>query len=156
MDEALGLGANMTVDDEIRASDRDRERVVEVLGEQTSQGRLTLTEFEERTARVYTARTWHELRALINDLPVRVSFGDGGSEPRPATQPRPDPLPGPVWRPARDLLPYLPYVLLGVAAMAVAFRLPAAAIVIPLLIVGRVVRGGSLRTLRHRRHHHHH
>lgn len=130
-----------------------------MLSEQTSQGRLTLTEFEERSARVYTARTWQELRALINDLPVRVSFDDEVSDPRLVTPAAAGPGSGPVsaWQAARGLLPYLPYLVLAVIALAVSFRLPVAAIAIPLLIVGRVVRGGSLRSPRdHHRHHHHH
>lgn len=130
-----------------------------MLSEQTSQGRLTLTEFEERTALAYAAATWQELRALLRDLPVRVSFDDEVSDPRLATPAGPGPGSGPgsAWQAARLLLPYLPYVLLAVIALAVSFRLPVAAIAIPLLIVGRVVRGGSLRSPRdHHRHHHHH
>lgn len=144
----------MTIGDETRASDRDRARVVEVLSDQTSQGRLTLTEFEERTAQAYAARTWDELQILVKDLPVRVSFGDEVADLRSVAPAGTGPGPDSAWQAARRLLPYLPYLLLAVAALALAFRLPVAAIVIPILIVGRVVRGGSFRTPRGHRHHH--
>lgn len=67
----------MAVDQPIRASDDDRDRVVGILREQTAQGRLTFEEFEERIDRAYTARTWDELRALTEDLPVQVAFAAG-------------------------------------------------------------------------------
>jgi hypothetical protein len=61
-------------DGSIRASDDDRERVVAVLREAYSEGRLTLDEFEERTSVAYAARTWGELRELTVDLPSRPTF----------------------------------------------------------------------------------
>lgn len=60
--------------DETRASDADRERVVEALREQTAIGRLTLEELEERSGAAYAARTWDDLRPLLADLPVEVRF----------------------------------------------------------------------------------
>ncbi|MQA86961.1 MAG: DUF1707 domain-containing protein [Streptosporangiales bacterium] len=53
-----------------RASDLDREGVVERLREATAEGRLDLTEFEERMAAAYRARTYGELAPLTEDLPV--------------------------------------------------------------------------------------
>lgn len=53
-----------------RASDADRERVVEVLRDATSDGRLDLDEFEERMTAAYRARTYGELRPLTDDLPT--------------------------------------------------------------------------------------
>jgi hypothetical protein len=61
-------------DGSIRASDDDRERVVAVLREAYSEGRLTLDEFEDRTSAAYAARTWGELRELTVDLPSRPAF----------------------------------------------------------------------------------
>lgn len=56
--------------DAMRASDRDRERVVQALQEQVGEGRLTLVEFEERSGQAYDAKTVGELRKLTDDLPV--------------------------------------------------------------------------------------
>lgn len=54
----------------IRASDADRERVVEILRRGHVDGRLTLAELEERSATAYAARTWDELAPLTADLPA--------------------------------------------------------------------------------------
>jgi len=62
------------IDGSIRASDNDREMVVAVLREAYTEGRLTLDEFEERTAAAYAARTWGQLRELTSDLPVAPVF----------------------------------------------------------------------------------
>jgi hypothetical protein len=43
----------MTTDHSIRASDQDREQVVEILRGQYTEGRLTLEEFDERTSAAY-------------------------------------------------------------------------------------------------------
>jgi hypothetical protein len=64
----------MTTSGSMRASDADRERVVEVLREQTELGRLTLEEHQERTGAAYTAATWQDLNALTQDLPVEMMF----------------------------------------------------------------------------------
>src|ERR1700730_10439412 len=59
----------------IRASDRERESVVDVLRDAFTDGRLTLEEFEERTSAAYAARTWGDLRELTGDLPVEPVLG---------------------------------------------------------------------------------
>src|SRR4051794_970171 len=53
-----------------RASDSERERVVGRLRIGAEEGRLTIDELDERTARAYVARTRGELAELIEDLPV--------------------------------------------------------------------------------------
>ena len=53
----------------VRASDADRERVVELLRGHSVDGRLTLEEFAERMSRAYEARTQEELEDLMRDLP---------------------------------------------------------------------------------------
>lgn len=55
----------------IRASDADREGVVTILREAFGEGRLTLDEFEERTAAAYASRTYGDLLDLTADLPVQ-------------------------------------------------------------------------------------
>jgi hypothetical protein len=54
---------------DIRASDADRDAVVERLRRAMSQGRLTVAEFDERAAAAYTAKTHGELAELTRDLP---------------------------------------------------------------------------------------
>jgi hypothetical protein len=57
----------------MRASDADREAVVEVLRDAVAHGRLTFEEFEERTAQAYGAKTFGELQPLTTDLPAGVA-----------------------------------------------------------------------------------
>lgn len=58
------------MDPHIRASDPDRERVVEALQRHSAAGRLTLDEFDQRSAAAYAARTIGDLHAIIADLPT--------------------------------------------------------------------------------------
>jgi Domain of unknown function (DUF1707)/Cell wall-active antibiotics response 4TMS YvqF len=66
---------------DLRAADSDRERVIVLLGEALSDGRLSNEEHSERTSTALTARTLGELAALTGDLaapehqPVQL---DGG------------------------------------------------------------------------------
>lgn len=53
----------------IRASDDEREQVVQLLSEHATTGRLTLAELEERIGLAYEATTRDDLSALIADLP---------------------------------------------------------------------------------------
>ncbi|MGC9436439.1 DUF1707 SHOCT-like domain-containing protein [Streptomyces sp. WG5] len=55
---------------ELRASDADRERVAEVLREALAEGRLDMTEFQERLDTTYNARTYGELAPITRDLPA--------------------------------------------------------------------------------------
>jgi hypothetical protein len=54
---------------EVRASDAEREAVVEQLREASVEGRLTLAELTDRTEAAYTATTHAELALLTQDLP---------------------------------------------------------------------------------------
>ncbi|MGV9233001.1 DUF1707 SHOCT-like domain-containing protein [Streptomyces nigra] len=60
---------------ELRASDRDRERVAEVLRDALAEGRLDMEEFEERLDATYRARTYGELEPLTRDLPAGTAPG---------------------------------------------------------------------------------
>ncbi|MFI6014804.1 DUF1707 domain-containing protein [Streptomyces sp. NPDC051243] len=53
----------------LRASDRDRDRVVDVLNSAAGDGRLTIEELGERVTAALTARTLGELAELTVDLP---------------------------------------------------------------------------------------
>jgi hypothetical protein len=57
----------------IRASDADRERVVEILRQHNVEGRITSEEFDERMSAAYEARTIGELTVLTHDLPVDLA-----------------------------------------------------------------------------------
>jgi hypothetical protein len=70
--------------DHIRASDHDRDAVVTTLRDAYTEGRLTLEEFQERTATAYDGRTWGDLRELTTDLPVQPVLG---SDLPPEAQP---------------------------------------------------------------------
>ena len=59
----------------IRASDKERESVVDVLRDAYTDGRLTLEEFDERTSSAYASKTWADLRELTADLPVEPVLG---------------------------------------------------------------------------------
>src|SRR2546430_1391175 len=56
-------------DPSMRASDAERERVVEALRRHATAGRLSVAELEERSASAYDARTLAELAPLLADLP---------------------------------------------------------------------------------------
>jgi hypothetical protein len=72
----------------LRASDADRERVVEQLRQHHVEGRLTVEELSERTERAYAARTLGDLDALATDLPsIRRPAGSGGAGAAPARLP---------------------------------------------------------------------
>ncbi len=53
----------------MRASDADRDQLVDVLKTAFSEGRLTQDEYTARMEQAYTAKTYGELRALVADLP---------------------------------------------------------------------------------------
>ena len=56
-------------DPNLRAADADRERVAERLRKSHAEGRLDLTEFQQRLERCYEAKTFGELAELVTDLP---------------------------------------------------------------------------------------
>ncbi len=68
----------------MRAGDRDRQRVVELLGRHLGEGRLTVEEFDERVVKAHAAVHLDELPALTADLPVEPA----PSPPPPERRPR--------------------------------------------------------------------
>jgi DUF1707 SHOCT-like domain len=72
----------------IRASDQERESVVDVLRDAYTDGRLTLDEFEERTSAAYAAKTWADLGELTADLPAEPLLGADLNRQRQAGQPQ--------------------------------------------------------------------
>ncbi len=57
---------------ETRASDAEREAVVQRLLRAVRDGRLSLDEFDERAAAAYAAKTHGELEHLTRDLPASL------------------------------------------------------------------------------------
>ena len=64
----------------MRAGDVDRTKVVETLGRHLADGRLTVAEFDERTAQAHAAVYLDQLPPLLADLP---------GDPKPAPMPPP-------------------------------------------------------------------
>ena len=73
----------------MRAGDVDRQQVVELLGKHFGEGRLTVTEFDERVTSAHAAVHLDELPALVADLPR-------DPEPRRRAVRHPAPVPGPL------------------------------------------------------------
>jgi hypothetical protein len=86
---------------DVRASDADRQRVVDLLRTHTAEGRLTLDEFEERVGEALAAKTRDELRLVLRELPA----------PEPPAPARRSPAPR-----RRLQVPTLPMVVLLVVA----------------------------------------
>ena len=109
----------------IRASDKERDSVVDVLRDAYTDGRLTLEEFEERTSAAYASKTWTDLRELTGDLPVEPVLGadlpQWRQRPVPAAQQVvpsvPRPRNGGRDRPLGRLLPVI-FVWIMIAAAA--------------------------------------
>ena len=120
----------MTDDGGIRASDADREHVVEILREAYSTGRLSLEEFDDRTTAAFAAKTWGGLRSLTRDLPQQARLEVPPPEPE-VKQARDRALPV-ASSPGRRLSPMLPILViwLGIALTA---RQPYA--FIPVLVI---------------------
>ena len=96
------------MDDHIRVSDADRERVTARLRENFAEGRLTPDELDERISAALTAKTFGDLRPVMADLPGPVP-----APPRPAPPPRPaGPPPWVAHRRGPRLMPLLMLVAL--------------------------------------------
>ncbi len=98
------------MDDRIRTSDADRERVTARLRDHFAEGRLTREELDERISAALNARTFGDLRRVLADLPEpgplapqRVPLASAG-RPYPAA-----------FRRGPRLLPLIALVLLGLA-----------------------------------------
>ncbi|MGH3329339.1 MAG: DUF1707 SHOCT-like domain-containing protein [Streptomycetales bacterium] len=72
---------------QMRASDADRDRVADLLGEALAEGRLTSQEHGERIDRAYAARTLGELEPLTRDLPATARGARPSDPGLPAARP---------------------------------------------------------------------
>jgi hypothetical protein len=71
------------MDDRIRISDADRERITERLREHFADGRLSADELEERITAALSAKTYGDLRRLMADLPDAAPVPPRQWEPPP-------------------------------------------------------------------------
>lgn len=126
----------MAPDSTTRASDRDRDTVVRLLGEQAALGRLTPAELDQRTDAALTARTCGELHALTVDLPV---------EPSPHTEHAEHPEPRRRWL-SRCLACLAPLALMVLAGNLGAAAPVAALVGIVLCVAIGAKTAGSLPT----------
>lgn len=69
---------------EQRASDADRDTAVDILCAAAADGRITMTELDERAGSALTARTCAELARLVADL-IGPRAGAASPGPPPAT-----------------------------------------------------------------------
>ncbi len=104
------------MDDRIRASEADRERVTARLREHFAEGRLTADELDERITAALSAKTLGDLRAIMTDLPEPAAVPQAG----PPGPPQRAAYRGPARRRGPRLLP------LALVALAVALVLPGA------------------------------
>jgi hypothetical protein len=72
------------VDDRIRISDADRDRVTARLRDHFAEGRLTSDELDERVTAALNAKTFGELRRVMADLPGPALAPPGAPPPRTA------------------------------------------------------------------------
>lgn len=137
----------------IRASDSDRENVVEILRAAYADGRLTLDEFDDRTTAAYGAKTWGELRELTRDLPAGAGLAAAAARGRgrPAAPMGSLPAGTAPLRPARapSMFPVLPLVILFLvlagAGHTSALIIPAIVILAVCMRMGRCGRRGGQR-----------
>ena len=163
------------MDEHIRASDADRDRVTARLQEHFAAGRLTREELDERVAAVLHAKTFGELRPPLADLPEPVPAPHAALAQRAAAAQRGG-RPWPARRHHHGLAPL--FLLLLVAALvlspagwlALAFFKVVLIFWLVLMLAGVLVAGRIRRRLRRdwqaghgpRRgggpssHHHHH
>jgi hypothetical protein len=106
----------------VRAADTDREATTERLRQNHAEGRIDVTEFQDRLDRTYQARTIGELQQLVNDLPRDPQPGRGRGLPL-----------RPLWA-----LPWVGLLLVAVAISAVGgHHHPGLWVLIPLFFLAR-------------------
>jgi hypothetical protein len=133
----------------IRASDQEREIVVDVLRDAYTDGRITLEEFEDRTSAAYASKTWADLRELTSDLPVEPVLGADLPQRLPPARPVaqvmptvPQPRHGGRNRPMGRLLPVIFAWIMIAAAAGSPDTAAALSVVFICLLACRVGYGG--------------
>jgi hypothetical protein len=139
---AQGQGKNVSADfPEVRASDKDRDRVIDLLRDAAGDGRLTADEFDERVEAALSSRTLGELAALTADLvagPARA----GEAAPQAEDEIRIDQRGGSVHRTGRWVVPRR--LKLRPSWCDVMLDFTEAVIVDDTLVIDMNMRGGTL------------
>src|SRR5262249_27784647 len=104
-------GEDKAMDDRIRVSDADRDRVTARLREQFGEGRLTQDELDGRISAALNAKTFGDLRRVMVDLPEPAPVPPRTVPSHPWAGP-PHPWAGPHWIARRRGPRLLPLVLL--------------------------------------------
>jgi hypothetical protein len=102
------------MDDRIRVSDADRDRVAAQLRDHFAEGRLTQDELDERVSATLNAKTFGDLRPIMADLP-----GPGPAPVLPPAGQRPQ-WATPPWAVRRYRPSILPLILLALVIAALA------------------------------------
>jgi hypothetical protein len=107
------------MDDRIRISDADRERVTARLREHYAEGRLTSEELDERVTATLNAKTYGELRRVLADMPEsdQVAAPGGPVPPRGGTFPSWAGQPRFVYRRGPRLFPLVLFALILAIAL---------------------------------------
>lgn len=103
------------MDDRIRISDADRDRVAARLRDHFAEGRLTADELDERISATLNAKTFGDLRSVMADLPEAVPFTPQAQPFTPQAEPF-TPRIAPPWifrRRGPRILPVLALALLA-------------------------------------------
>lgn len=126
---------------EPRIGDRERDAAVTALGEHYATGRITKDEFDERSARAWSAKTASDLSPLFADLPTAHDLAAWAG--RPSTR---LPAPAPVRTAARTRrgMPHPPLVPL-LAILVGLVILTGVPVIVLLLVMGAVWFGMSRR-----------
>jgi hypothetical protein len=96
------------MNDSIRVSDTDRDRITDQLRDHFAAGRITPAELDERLSAALNAKTFGDLRQIMADLPGPVPAPLGAA---------PSPLRAtPAWAVRRRRPPFPPLILLALLA----------------------------------------
>src|ERR1700761_7640707 len=139
----------MRRDGRLRASDADRDQVVERLHAAATEGRLSADELDERVHRALTALTYADLDGVLDDLPGPRR--ERAPARRPERRPAERRTVGGWAVAAVRANPLLLFVMIPVVATAGAMLLAAAITWLTLIAVVMLLGGPRARALRHHR-----
>lgn len=72
--------------DDMRAADSDRQLIADELKKALDEGRLDLAEYDERLQKAYAAKTYGDLKGLLDDLPsTALAAKTSAADPVPHT-----------------------------------------------------------------------
>lgn len=128
----------------MRISDADRMDAMQALAEHMRTGRLDIAEYDERTARVASAKTVADLHELFVDVPSPKPAVLQPAVPRPAPQPAAERVASSVpARPARPRLGVLGPIVLILAVLSIAgiTHVPWIVFVVPFVVMSMLRRG---------------